>query len=200
MHTTRDPGLGFADPVFDSQAAFRALLDAMSRPGEIRSLARPGFTAPDGLPLAAAVCLMTLADHDTPVWLDGGASHPAAHWLAFHAGAPATADPAKAAFAVIDGAASAPRLRDFPAGEDRYPDRSATLVVLCDSLDGGPAVQLTGPGIEHTAVIAPQGLRPGFWDEVRANEARFPLGVDLILAAGGDILSLPRTSKPTEAR
>jgi alpha-D-ribose 1-methylphosphonate 5-triphosphate synthase subunit PhnH len=96
MHTTRDPGRGFADPVFDSQAAFRALLGAMSRPGEVHSLARPGFTPPDGLPLAAAACLLTLADHDTPVWLAGGAGHPAAHWLAFHAGAPATADPASA--------------------------------------------------------------------------------------------------------
>jgi alpha-D-ribose 1-methylphosphonate 5-triphosphate synthase subunit PhnH len=193
MHTNRNPGNGFADPVFDAQAAFRELLDAMSRPGEIRNLARPGFVAPAGLPLAAAACLLTLTDHETPVWMEGGARHPAAHWLAFHAGASAISNPAAAAFAVIDGAAAGPLLCDFPAGDDRYPDRSATLIMLCESLEGGADVQLRGPGIRETAIIAPRGLRVGFWDEVHANGARFPLGVDIILAAGTHIICLPRT-------
>jgi alpha-D-ribose 1-methylphosphonate 5-triphosphate synthase subunit PhnH len=194
MHTARDPGCGFADPVFDAQAAFRALLGALSRPGEILRLAPAGFRGPEGLAPATAICLLTLADRDTPVWLAGGENHPAALWLAFHAGAVVTADPAKAAFVAFDGASQAPRLCDFPAGEERYPDRSATLIVQCADLSGGLPVQLTGPGIEKTAVLAPHGLRAGFWDEVRANAARFPLGVDLFLAAGESIAGIPRTA------
>jgi alpha-D-ribose 1-methylphosphonate 5-triphosphate synthase subunit PhnH len=69
--------------------------------------------------------------------------------------------------------------------------------VLCESLTGGAPVRLSGPGIRETAVIAPQGLRACFWDEVRENAARFPLGVDLILAAGERIAALPRTTHVT---
>ena len=195
MHSPRDPGRGFADPVFDAQAAFRALLGALSRPGEILCLTLAGFRGPEGLAPATAVCLLTLADRDTPVWLAGGKNHPAAHWLAFHAGAVITADTAKAAFAAMDGASKAPRLYDFPAGDERYPDRSATLIVQCADLRGGPPVQLAGPGIEETAILAPRGLRSGFWDEVRANAARFPLGVDLFFAAGESIAGIPRTAQ-----
>lgn len=195
MLSAGDPGRGFADPVFDAQAAFRTLLGALSRPGEILRLALAGFLGPERLEPATAVCLLTLADRDTPVWLAGGKNHPAAHWLAFHAGAVVTSDPAEAAFAALDGASEAPRLCDFPVGEERYPDRSATLIVQCADLRGGPPVQLTGPGIEKTAVMAPRGVRPGFWDEVRANAARFPLGVDLFLAAGESIAGIPRTAQ-----
>ncbi len=83
MNATRDPGHGFTDPVFDAQASFRTLLDVISEPGKIRRLAPPAFKAPEGLSLAAAVCLLTLTDRDTPVWLKGGKYHPAAYWLAF---------------------------------------------------------------------------------------------------------------------
>jgi alpha-D-ribose 1-methylphosphonate 5-triphosphate synthase subunit PhnH len=197
---THDPGHGFAAPVFDAQAVFRRLLDALARPGTAASLDRPGLVAPPGLPKAAAAVLLALADRDTPVWLAGGKAHPAAPWLAFHAGAPATDDAATAAFAVLDGAAATPRLADFPAGEERYPDRSATLIVACAALDGGPSVRLTGPGIKDTATIAPAGLRPGFWDEVRANAARFPLGVDIVLVAGDRLIGLPRTTSVEEIR
>lgn len=195
---TIDPGLGFADPVFDAQAVFRRLLDALARPGTIADLDRPGLVAPPGLPKAAAAVILALADRDTPVWLAGGKAHPAAPWLGFHAGAPVTGDPAAASFAVLDGAALAPALAAFPAGEERYPDRSATILVVCESLDGGAPVRLTGPGIQDAVTIAPSGLRPGFWAEARANAARSPLGVDLILVAGSAVLGLPRSTRIAE--
>ncbi|MBP0573397.1 phosphonate C-P lyase system protein PhnH, partial [Mycobacterium tuberculosis] len=86
MQTTRDPGHGFAAPVLDAQATFRAVLDALARPGTVMALTRPGLVPPPGLPAAAAAVLLALADRDTPVFLAGGRAHPAAHWLAFHTG------------------------------------------------------------------------------------------------------------------
>lgn len=198
---TIDPGLGFADPVFDAQAVFRRLLDALARPGTVADLDRPGLVAPPGLPKAAAAVLLALADRDTPVWLAGGKAHAAAPWLAFHSGAPVTEAAETATFAVLDGAAPSPALAAFPAGEERYPDRSATLIVVCDSLDGGAPgdqVRLTGPGIRDAVTVAPAGLRPGFWAEARANAERSPLGVDLILVAGSAILGLPRSTRIAE--
>jgi alpha-D-ribose 1-methylphosphonate 5-triphosphate synthase subunit PhnH len=195
-----DPGHGFAAAGLDAQGCFRAVLDALARPGTTVSLARPGLVAPPGLPLAAAAVLLTLADRDTPVWLPGGRAHAAARWLAFHTGAAAIATAADAVLAVLDGAAPAPRLADFPAGDERYPDRSATLIVTCADLVGGEPIVLTGPGIRERAVIAPRGLRPGFRAEVRANAARFPLGVDMLLVAGDRLIGLPRSAAIAEDR
>ena len=71
-------------------------------------------------------------------------------------------------------------------------------IVACAALEGGPPVRLTGPGIKDAATIAPAGLRPGFWDEVRANADRSPLGVDLVLVAGDRLIGLPRTIRVEE--
>ncbi len=191
---------GFADPVFESQAAFRALLAALSEPGLPQELGS-GFSAPAGLDPATAIALLTLSDYETPIWLpptlrDG----PAAAWLRFHCGAALVEDPATAAFAVLDGAAPAPLLSAFNLGEDQFPDRSTTVIVQCGTLEGGTEVTLEGPGIAGSRTIAPVGLRAGFWAELADNAALYPLGVDLILAHGAQALGLPRSTQIVEAR
>jgi len=191
---------GFSDPVFQSQAAFRALLAALSEPGTLRSV-EVGLTPPEGLEAATATALLTLADYETPVWLppalrDG----PAGEWLRFHCGATLVEDPAKAAFAVIDGSTQEPALSDFNPGNDQFPDRSATVIVQCAALDGGPAVTLNGPGIAGTRDIAPKGLRAGFWAELEENATLYPLGIDLVLCHGDSMLGLPRSSRIEENR
>ncbi|MGF7054267.1 alpha-D-ribose 1-methylphosphonate 5-triphosphate synthase subunit PhnH [Bosea sp. OAE752] len=191
---------GFSDPVFQSQAAFRALLTALSEPGTLQSVAAD-ITPPEGLATATATALLALADYETPVWLpetlrDG----PAAAWLRFHCGVALVGDPAKAAFAVIDGAASEPKLAAFNPGNDQFPDRSTTVIVQVSGLDGGAGLTLSGPGIPGTRRVAPQGLRPGFTDELRENGALYPLGVDVVLASGEGMIGLPRSTQIEEAR
>lgn len=191
---------GFADPVFQSQAAFRALLTALSEPGLMQQVA-PGFAAPEGLEPATAIALLTLADYETPIWLpetlrDG----PAGAWLRFHCGAALVDEPAKAAFAVIDGKGEAPLLSAFNPGTDQFPDRSTTVLVQCAGLAGGEAVTLAGPGIPGSREIAPTGLRSGFWVELAANAELYPLGIDLILSRGEAVIGLPRSTQIVEAR
>lgn len=198
MQTTISPG--FSDPVFQSQAAFRALLNALAEPGLVQQVA-PGFSAPEGLEPATAIALLTLADYETPIWLppalrDG----PAGAWLRFHCGAALVDDPAQATFAVIDGLVAAPRLADFNPGTDQFPDRSTTVLVQCAALSGGDAVTLSGPGIAGSREIAPTGLRPGFWAELTENAELYPLGVDLILSQGEAVIGLPRSTQIVEAR
>lgn len=191
---------GFSDPVFQSQAAFRALLTALSEPGTQQSVAAE-IAPPDGLATATATALLTLADYETPVWLPEPLRNgPAGAWLRFHCAAALVDDPSEAAFAVIDGAADEPRLSAFTPGTDQFPDRSTTVIVQVAALENGPALTLAGPGILGSRNIAPQGLRAGFTDELRENGALYPLGVDVLLAHGEGLIGLPRSTQVEEAR
>ena len=193
-------GAGLSDPVFQSQAAFRALLAALSEPGLVQDV-ETGFAAPAGLEPATAIALLTLADYETPIWLPADLrAGPAGAWLRFHCGATLVESPDEAAFAVLNGTDIAPALSAFSPGTDQFPDRSTSVIVQCASLAGGDAVTLAGPGIADSHEIAPKGLRPGFWTEVAANAARYPLGIDLILSHGEAIIGLPRSTQILEAR
>src|SRR3546814_6405177 len=77
---------GFVDPVLDSQSVFRTLLEAMSYPGRVVGTGA-GLSVPAPVSPAAAAACLTLADYETPLWLDTEAA-PAREWLRFHCGSP----------------------------------------------------------------------------------------------------------------
>ena len=118
---------GFSDPVFQSQAAFRALLAALSEPGTLQQVASE-ITPPEGLATATATALLTLADYETPVWLPEALRNgPAGAWLRFHCAA-ALVDrrrgPHRLAFRVI--LLSASHLPEPPASSpSHHPVRCA---------------------------------------------------------------------------
>jgi alpha-D-ribose 1-methylphosphonate 5-triphosphate synthase subunit PhnH len=177
---------GFRDAPVDAARAFRAVLEAMARPGTIRPVT--GARPPAPLSVAAGVVLLTLCDGTTPLHLAGAADCPAARdWVAFHIGAPLAAAE-EAAFALGRWQDLQPVSR-FRIGAPDYPDRSATLIVEMDRLTPhGPT--LTGPGIE-TAVWLNLPETAAF----RANRARFPLGFDTIFTGGDRIAALPRSTR-----
>ncbi len=177
---------GFADPVQDSQACFRAVLDAMARPGQTHAVA--ALDPPPGLDPATAAVLLTLADADTPLWLDPAATA-ARDWITFHCGAPAAA----AEFAALALALGPVRLDAFPAGTDDAPEHGATIILQVAALGRGTAFELSGPGLAAPALLEVDGLPAEFVAEWAANHALFPCGVDVILCAGDRIAALPRT-------
>jgi alpha-D-ribose 1-methylphosphonate 5-triphosphate synthase subunit PhnH len=174
---------GFADPVLDAQACFRAVLEAMSRPGRVQRVAAPP-EIPAGLSPAAAAVLLTLVDADTVLRVAAG---PAAEaWLRFHCGCPVARD--GAAF-VLDPAAT---LAELEAGTEEEPEGGATLLLEVSALEEGAGWRLTGPGIRDAHRLRVDGAPDGFLAEWAANRARFPRGVDVILCAGDRITALPR--------
>lgn len=186
---------GLADPVRDSQRIFRGVLEAMSHPGRVVSVADPRDEAGPLHAAARAVCL-ALVDLETPLWLDAAARTPGVvEHLRFHCGCPIVDQPLHARFAVVADPERMPELDAFDAGTDEYPDRSATVIVQVSGLAGGTGRRLTGPGIPEEAWLAAEGLPPGFWDGVRANHARFPRGVDLLLTSGPRLAALPRSTR-----
>ena len=187
---------GFANPVFDAQTIFRSVMDAMARPGTVQHV-KVETQPPQPLsPVAAAVAL-TLCDHDTPLWLDPALRQaPAvAGWLGFHAGVPLADTPADAHFALVADPASLIALENFAQGTQEYPDRSTTLILQVTSLSAGDRLVLEGPGIDGSATFALGPLPRHFVEQWKQNRARFPRGVDLVLAAPEGIACLPRTTR-----
>jgi alpha-D-ribose 1-methylphosphonate 5-triphosphate synthase subunit PhnH len=197
---------GFADPVHDGQGAFRAVLDALARPGTLQAL-DAGLRPPAPLTPELAAVALALADADAPLWLDAPLSQCEAvgAYLRFHTGAALVAEPEQAAFALVARPAACPPFACFAQGEPAYPDRSTTLVLALDRLAAGDAhaegarFVLAGPGIRGTARLQAASLPPDFAARCAENTAGFPLGVDLLLAAPGRIAGLPRSTRVTEA-
>jgi alpha-D-ribose 1-methylphosphonate 5-triphosphate synthase subunit PhnH len=186
---------GFQDPVVDSQRVFRAVLDAMSRPGTVVE-APPNPTSPDPLHPASAAVLLAMADFETPVWLDPAADFPEVrNYIKFHCGCPLAADAGGAVFAMIADPATMPPLAVFAQGSDDFPDTSATLILQVPSLIGGKGMHLSGPGIRDRAVMAPLGLPSDFSAWLAENHARFPRGVDVVFASGRHVAALPRSTR-----
>lgn len=189
---------GFTDPVFQSQATFRAVLDALAEPGTERPVAGIAAAPAPLSPIAAAV-IATLADFETAVWRDERLRSPEIDaWLAFHTGAPAVTDPARAVFAVIGTAEASPDFADFALGTDVDPSTSATLVLQVGGFAGGRRYRLAGPGIDGTREVAIAGAPADLAARLAANRALFPRGVDLILAGPTSVMGLPRTTRLEE--
>ncbi|TBX99051.1 phosphonate C-P lyase system protein PhnH [Rhizobium laguerreae] len=186
---------GFNDPVHDSQAWFRTILDALSRPG--RPVSKPAkLRAPAPLNEAAAGISLSLFDPETSVWIDAGFRNNAVEtFLRLHTGAELVAHPVDAQFALVSDAMSVPAIATFAAGSASFPDRSATIVFQLPDLESGVEVTLAGPGIERTVSLSPSGLPSTFWEQWDENTLRFPMGIDLLLTDGDRIIGIPRTSR-----
>ncbi len=187
-----DISAGLVDPPHDSQRLFRAVLEAFSHPGRIVHLTDPPAAAAP-LNQATTAFVLTLVDRDTPLWLAPAFDTEAVRdFVRFHTGAPIATRPAEALFAVatLDGM---PSLDSFPVGTDPYPDRSATIVIELPSLTRGPELKWRGPGIPDRQTVGLPGLSASFWQGWTANRALFPCGVDLVFAAGSDLVALPRS-------
>ena len=141
---------------------------------------------------------MTLADRDTPVWLDPAAGGEVRDYLRFHSGIAGDANPSCAAFAFIADGRRPPPLDRFAVGTAEQPDRSTTLIVQADGLGDGPSRLLEGPGIRGRATLRLDGLAAALWDRLAQGQAAerhegFPLGLDILVVAGGSVLGLPRS-------
>ena len=180
------------DPVFDSQYAFRLLLEAMANP-----VRRVDFAAPasrfdsEAAPLLAVG--MTLLDHETPFHTYGDEAlgqllstltlaQPCAPEAADYLFVPRGADSAAAAFTAKPGTLSDPHL-------------GATVVVL-DSGAESHSIRVRGPGVNGAADTA---VSEAALEALRARDrqaAAYPLGIDLIfVSAAGALYALPRTAR-----
>lgn len=185
---------GFDNPVDDAQQVFRATLEAFAHPGRLDTLPVTSGQ-PDGLSRALSALLLTLADPDTPVWLPADIPAAARAFLRFHCGSPLVDTVSDATFVCVPAGYVMPALADCAQGLPEYPDRSATLIVELPSLTEGATYMLRGPGIETTQTLRATGLPADLVAQWDANNALFPLGVDLLLASGDQFCAMTRTTQ-----
>lgn len=196
--STHTLAAGLQDSVHESQFAFRQMLDALARPGQIRHIgaALPGVA----LGGAMARLLLSLTDDETAVhWHCGSPDDPIKHslqtWLRFHTGAPVALQAASASFVVVTQPLQAPALDSCAQGAPESPEFSSTVVMELPSLCDGPALEWRGPGIQDMQRVCLSGLSESFWTQWQANHVAFPLGVDLIFTCAEHALGLPRTTR-----
>ena len=195
MTTVAELPAGFADKVLSAQSTFRFVMDAMARPGSVQRMTAVAGT-PAAMMRGTAAIALTLFDHDTPVWLDPGMSETAdvAKWLKFHTSAPVIADPSICSFALIGDPQSLPALDRCAFGSNEYPDRSTTLILQVESLAAGPAWELTGPGIDGSAVLQAT-IGSTLFEQLAVNATLFPRGIDVVLVHDDAVVAIPRTTR-----
>lgn len=190
------------DIVFDSQAIFRTVLDAMARPGTVGLLTAldPRCPLPDFRPLAAVA--RTLLDHEVTFAVNPEESLSntveLSRYLGAATGSRLTA-PDEADYVIARGPLPRGLLASLKRGTLAFPDEGATLLILAPDFAttiGALPVTLSGPGVPGTLATHLTGLSAENLAERRVANAEVPRGVDLLLVdPTGRVLCLPRTTK-----
>ena len=189
-------GPGFADPVFESQAAFRGCLDALATPGTVVSLGA-GLESLPGLHAAASALLLALLDQDTRLWLSPR-----------RGGGPDRDEPEVPHRLLVRGLAGrsgfrARRRRRGTAAAGRLQRRLRRVpgalgdASCCRCRRSSTAGwRLSGPGHPRRgAAVACRRSATRSSPQWERNRARFPRGVDLYVRSGDRLCGLPRTTR-----
>jgi alpha-D-ribose 1-methylphosphonate 5-triphosphate synthase subunit PhnH len=179
-----------------SQQAFRAMLDALARPGTIVPLAvgvlDDEVPGPLLLPLA-------LADASVRVDVIGPGSD---RWLeVVLAATGARRCPLEAADLVAGlGPVRAQEVRSLRRGRPEAPEEGARLALGCHRLHPDPAtraeltVELRGPGVPGSVHLGVDGLAPGVLGALSEVNHAFPVGIDTWLVSDDrQLVGLPRS-------
>lgn len=171
------------------QQAFRAVLDGFARPGTLVPAQPTG---------AVLMFLSAVLDESVSLADPLGLVGTDARRLLLAPTAPAT----QARFVLFDGRRPAEAGFQPALGTLESPELGATLVLSVDALSDAPTtadaavvLQLQGPGVPGTRVLAVNGLHPDWLARRTAWVAAYPLGVDIVLAAPGALVALPRTTR-----
>ncbi|MDT8421962.1 MAG: phosphonate C-P lyase system protein PhnH [Desulfuromonadales bacterium] len=178
-------------------AVFRALLQAMSRPGSIQPLPQINLSAD---PQASSQEHLTnlldcLFDQEVNYCL---AAPDAALSAQIHERWDAQMVAVEQAdFLLVPAGNSHGQLERLKRGTPDFPDQGASVVYQVKSFaTGGITPHLTGPGIKESAQPSINGLESEELEALRQVNSEFPLGVDVIcISLSGELLCIPRSTR-----
>ncbi|RJQ10431.1 MAG: phosphonate C-P lyase system protein PhnH [Dehalococcoidia bacterium] len=180
-------------PAQQEQATFRALLNAMARPGTVYHLPTP--RPDDGIWGGALLVLQALLDHEVTFHVLSDQALP--HDQLLRRTGARSASLGRADFVLARGGGAVAAVEEAREGGFEEPERSATVVLVVDSLGGdGVALTLSGPGIEATSMLSVGGVPAAAFESLRRRTITFPEGVDVILVDTADhVAALPRSTR-----
>ncbi len=185
------------DPVFDCQQIFKALMNALARPGKIFSIAENIKKIEDkNAPLVAAG--LTLLDNWKKFFASGAPDlEKILQQMTY--GVPASVEEADYIF-LPEGTFDLPLcqsiLSQAKTGTLPEPHKSSAIFIVVDSLEGGEKRELTGPGIDGSIQISlPQ--KALMWVEERQRmNFEFPCGLELyFMTPQGGVMGIPRKTR-----
>ncbi|WP_231188402.1 phosphonate C-P lyase system protein PhnH [Haladaptatus sp. DYF46] len=174
------------DPVHDTRATFRSLVDATSRPGTVETTA----IAPATYSIVA-----TLVDHE--VTLYGGSDE--LHTTLERESRLDSAPFEEADVIVVDGDTDGD-VTAAKRGSLKEPSDGATLVYDVETLatDAAPdadalPVAVSGPGVPDTRTFYAEGIPAEEVEAIATAQSSYPRGVDVYLTADDRVVGLPRS-------
>lgn len=190
--------------VFDSQAVFRKLMDAMARPGRIYILDKISFEyTPTGLNPFVLSVFKTICDNNV---LIGGAGCNE-DWLEYLRINTMTllAAVEEADYLLFNGAMFIEGFGNIKTGNLEFPEHGGTAVLLVENLSdkngtranpGSLTLRMKGPGIKNATIIKVTGLNIKYIETSNNLKKFYPMGIDLILIDNsGKIAAIPRSTK-----
>jgi alpha-D-ribose 1-methylphosphonate 5-triphosphate synthase subunit PhnH len=183
------------DPVHDTRSTFRALVDAMARPGTVESV--------PATPADHAV-LATLVDHEVTLHTEDDALRATLE----NAGRFEPA-PLEQADIVHARGSTGGRIADAERGTLKEPSDGAMAVYRVDGLAEGPAgderrehgqsvlddavsLRVSGPGVPGRRQFRVAGVPETEFGAI-AEASNFPRGVEVVFAAEATVAALPRS-------
>ncbi|MFB6235018.1 MAG: phosphonate C-P lyase system protein PhnH [Halopenitus sp.] len=171
------------DPVHDTRDTFRALCDAMSRPGTVQ---QTPMTPADHAVAA------TLVDHEVSTYTDDDDLR---EQLSSQ-GRLTESQPSEADIVHTHGVPSWD-VGELVRGSLVEPSDGATAIYRVESLstrpeDGLTTIIVSGPGVPDTRT-ASLGLPAEEIDAIAAAQSTYPRGVDIIFTAADQVVSIPRS-------
>ncbi len=179
----------------DAQQVFRAVLEALARPGIPTAL-------PENLLKTlnpAVVPVLALADLSTGVCILEDIHNRWSDLVSTATGAPLWPAELARLVAAVRPVTEA-EVRDLARGTAAAPGGAALVSLAIADVVGGPRRwRMSGPGIDGETTMSPVGLPPGFVAVRNEAVAGFPAGIDVLLATrDGRIVGVPRTTAITE--
>lgn len=160
-----------------TNGTYEALMWALARPGVPRHLPAPGL----------AGIIESLVDRECAVYCDTEETAQFAHRTGAEIVAPGAAD-----HLFLSQACAADFPHQLRQGSDMYPEDGATLVMPATFGQGG-TLRLTGPGVKDHVTLQLSGVPDGFWAE-RQRVMRYPMGFEIFLLQGDQVVGLPRST------
>jgi alpha-D-ribose 1-methylphosphonate 5-triphosphate synthase subunit PhnH len=197
------------DKIADTQKIFRVMLEALARPGQLYRLSPVGslFSSASGKFDSfetTGSLLATLLDHEVTFCVLGQDDRALELSLLIGATTGSRSVPRdKADYVVTLEAPAESLLSQLNPGSLLFPNTATTLICRVENLanqipegNSGAWLELSGPGVAPGQTLGVAGVKATFFNELKAINAGYPLGLDIIwVTPHGTLAGLPRSTQ-----